>query len=417
MDENKDWENGRGLPRSFADDPFFQQHHRHPSGEFFRDFPQNPGPTRRFGSNPRLFPEPNDRFFDDFDNNYGSLPRRSPRPPSVASERTIPVNRPGNLPHGPTQRGPSPNLWKDEAIPAPAPPPKPQQATPPQKTQATARAPSPQPQVHVINVHPSKPEGIVEINNTGTSSYTNGALNPDRTKMENINVEKVKPVEKAEKEEIVEKKSEPEKPEEKAAEAVVPDPEPAKEPVKEVREKPKFSRKTSVDGCSEKLYSLLDDTEIRVEKLRETAAQLEAEKESLLEIINSLKVNTEILKLDENDQEDINATTERILKRCRAVDVVVNTPRNEEQTRALEEVNKLIAGVVDKMNENLAFSKDAIERFLNACSPDEPNGPIDQKFQSKVVECTADDQKKIRRRLAQLISKIDRAERTVAVEQ
>lgn len=49
--------------------------------------------------------------------------------------------------------------------------------------------------------------------------------------------------------------------------------------------------------------------------------------------------------------------------------------------------------------------------MLNACSPDEPDGPIDQRFQAKVVECTADDQKKIRRKLAQLITQIDRAER------
>lgn len=55
-----------------------------------------------------------------------------------------------------------------------------------------------------------------------------------------------------------------------------------------------------------------------------------------------------------------------------------------------------------------------VQRFLNACSPDEPTGPIDQKFQAKVVECTADDQKKIRRRLGQIITQIDRAERACA---
>lgn len=52
-----------------------------------------------------------------------------------------------------------------------------------------------------------------------------------------------------------------------------------------------------------------------------------------------------------------------------------------------------------------------VQRFLNACSPDEPSGAIDQRFQMKVVECTADDQKKIRRRLAQIITQIERAER------
>jgi hypothetical protein len=62
------------------------------------------GPTRRFGSNPRLYDNVDPRFFDDFDSQNGgfnSLPRRnsqskdsraprSPRPPSAA-DRQIPV--------------------------------------------------------------------------------------------------------------------------------------------------------------------------------------------------------------------------------------------------------------------------------------------------------------------------------------
>ncbi|VDP09428.1 unnamed protein product [Soboliphyme baturini] len=54
------------------------------------------------------------------------------------------------------------------------------------------------------------------------------------------------------------------------------------------------------------------------------------------------------------------------------------------------------------------------QRYLNACSPEQPEGPIDQKFQSLIIECTADDQKKIRRRLAHLLSLIERSEKTVA---
>lgn len=40
----------------------------------------------------------------------------------------------------------------------------------------------------------------------------------------------------------------------------------------------------------------------------------------------------------QGDKDDLNLTAERILKRCNAVNVVVNTPRNEEQARALTQV-------------------------------------------------------------------------------
>uniref|UniRef100_A0A914CGM3 BAG family molecular chaperone regulator 2 n=1 Tax=Acrobeloides nanus TaxID=290746 RepID=A0A914CGM3_9BILA len=101
---------------------------------------------------------------------------------------------------------------------------------------------------------------------------------------------------------------------------------------------------------------------------------------------------------------------DRILNRCKAVDVVVSTPRNEHQAKALEEVNILLQGVISKMQEDLNNSKETVKRYLNACSPDQPDGPIDQKFQAKIIECTADDQKKIRRKLAQIITQIERAE-------
>lgn len=65
------------------------------------------------------------------------------------------------------------------------------------------------------------------------------------------------------------------------------------------------------------------------------------------------------------ERDDINATTDRILKRCKAVDVVVNTPRSEEQTRALDEVNSLIQSVVQKMQDDLNVSKD-VSSFRNA---------------------------------------------------
>uniref|UniRef100_A0AC34R934 BAG family molecular chaperone regulator 2 n=1 Tax=Panagrolaimus sp. JU765 TaxID=591449 RepID=A0AC34R934_9BILA len=143
--------------------------------------------------------------------------------------------------------------------------------------------------------------------------------------------------------------------------------------------------------------------------MREAACQLEQEKDTLLELISSVKVNAELMRLGTNDREDIDATSERILTRCKAVNVSVFTPRNESQTKALDEVNKLIENVTSKMKDDLNQTRDTITRFLNACCPDDEPGPIDQRFQSRVIECTADDQKKIRRKLKQIIEQIDRA--------
>ncbi|VDK61826.1 unnamed protein product [Anisakis simplex] len=145
---------------------------------------------------------------------------------------------------------------------------------------------------------------------------------------------------------------------------------------------------------------------------QESAGHLEQEKESLLDMLSNVNLNAELLRLGQGDREDINATTNRLLNRCKAVEVVVNTPRNSEQTKALTNVNSLIDGAVNKIQEDLRNSKDMVKRMLNACSPDQPDGPIDQRFQSQVIECTADDQKKIRRRLANIITQIERAQRT-----
>lgn len=434
-------DNSRGLPRSFVDDPFFQQHHHQrnsPSADFFRDLAPPPpsqmsgggggGSTRRFGSNPRLFNDGGgSHFFDDFDRSngggtdFGTLPRRdshsrSPRPPSAA-ERAVPIQRAGGGNVGVPP--PSPNPAKPNASPQPQ-----------RKSEHEQRKPPP---VTILHAQPA-----VEINNTTPSGYTNGRLNPDRAAADAAVAAEINAAD-GEVESSVPRLRQnslgggggvaPSATDtqsqisgtsgDRTSKVQVPDiltsaPNVGTASATKVtpRRSGGLERKTSVDGRCEQLIDLLDETEARVEQLRESAARLEIEKEQILDIINNLKLNSEILCIGEGERDDINAATDRILKRCRAVDVIVNTPRSEEQSRALEEVNSLIQNVLQKMQEDLNSSKDSVQRFLNACSPDEPPGPIDARFQSKVVECTADDQKKIRRRLAQIITQIDRAERT-----
>uniref|UniRef100_A0A914XEI9 BAG family molecular chaperone regulator 2 n=1 Tax=Plectus sambesii TaxID=2011161 RepID=A0A914XEI9_9BILA len=173
-----------------------------------------------------------------------------------------------------------------------------------------------------------------------------------------------------------------------------------------------LQRKTSVEDFGDKVVNMLDEIERRVEQLRENAWSMEQEKESLLEMLGTVSMNTQMLRLGQGHREDIDAITNRLMSRCRTVDVVVNTPRNFEQEKALGQVNESIETLLGRMQNDLETSKQLCMRFLNACNPEQPDGPIDQRFQAQLIECTADDQKKIRRRLMHVISLMDRAQRT-----
>ena len=66
------------------------------------------------------------------------------------------------------------------------------------------------------------------------------------------------------------------------------------------------------------------------------------------------------------ERDDLLINADRILNRCKAVDVVVSTPRNEHQAKALEEVNILLQGVINKMQEDLNNSKEVWD-FVKIC--------------------------------------------------
>jgi len=158
---------------------------------------------------------------------------------------------------------------------------------------------------------------------------------------------------------------------------------------------------------------MLDEIERRVENLRETASLIEMEKESLIEMLSTVQMNKDMLRLGSSDKEDLDATTNRLILRCKTVQVAVQTPRNPDQERALYTVNEQIDELVAKMKEDLNISKQVAKRYLNTCNPEVDSGPIDQRFQSALIGCTADDQKKIRRKLEHLLQLFDRAEKTV----
>lgn len=158
----------------------------------------------------------------------------------------------------------------------------------------------------------------------------------------------------------------------------------------------------------EHLIQLLDDTERKVEQLRESATSLEQEKETILDMLKNIKLTGSLLKLEQSDRDELVLNADRIINRCRSVDVCVNTPRDEHQNQALQHVNEVICTALNKTDDTLK-TKAKIQGFLNACMAEE-NGHIDDKFQSLIIACTADDQKSIRRRLVKIIEQIEQTQ-------
>ncbi|OQR79979.1 BAG family molecular chaperone regulator 2-like [Tropilaelaps mercedesae] len=156
---------------------------------------------------------------------------------------------------------------------------------------------------------------------------------------------------------------------------------------------------------SRRLLELLDSIEKRVEMMRTAVQALEIEKDTLVELLQNFSESSELKKLSDPEQEELLLIRSRLLKRATTVDVSLLTPRTDDQAEALrrvtDDVDKLFVKFHDEGTRSLC------ESYLNACLSD-ATGPIDHKFQSKIIECTADDQKKIRKKLESILSQFAR---------
>ncbi|XP_036403282.1 BAG family molecular chaperone regulator 2 [Megalops cyprinoides] len=175
----------------------------------------------------------------------------------------------------------------------------------------------------------------------------------------------------------------------------------------------KFSRTLSMADRSGRLLDRLDQLEIRVEALREAATAMEQEKESLLEMIQSIKNSQEMRNISDGEREELTLTADRLLGRTLTVEVSVETIRNSQQEEALRKATSIIDEIVAKVLDDLDAAKKRLMALHSACVTDAPPVPIDQKFQSIVISCALEDQKKIKRRLETLIRNMDNSEKTI----
>ncbi|KAF4105422.1 BAG family molecular chaperone regulator 2 [Onychostoma macrolepis] len=179
--------------------------------------------------------------------------------------------------------------------------------------------------------------------------------------------------------------------------------------------KGKFTRTLSMADRSGRLLENLDQIETRVEALREEATAMEQERESLIEMIQSIQNSQEMRSVCDGEREELSLTANRLLGRTLTVSISVDTIRNDQQEEALKKATAIIDEIAGKVLEDMEGARKHLQALHAACVTDVPPMPVDQKFQSVVISCALEDQKKIKRRLETLIRNMDNAEKTIKI--
>ncbi|XP_054456524.1 BAG family molecular chaperone regulator 2 [Anoplopoma fimbria] len=177
----------------------------------------------------------------------------------------------------------------------------------------------------------------------------------------------------------------------------------------------KFSRTMSMADRSGQLLESLDQLEIRVEALRETASAMEQEREFILEMIQSIQNGQELRNVCAGEREELNLTANRLMGRTLSVDISVGTIRNPQQEDALRKATSVIDDIVKKILEDMDSGRQQLLALHAACVTEAPPVPIDQKFQAIVISCALEDQKKIKRRLETLMRNVENAEKNIKI--
>ncbi|KAK9296141.1 hypothetical protein QLX08_009770 [Tetragonisca angustula] len=173
---------------------------------------------------------------------------------------------------------------------------------------------------------------------------------------------------------------------------------------------PHIMESADCDGSTkpkDRLVRLLDQIEVHVEQLRKDAWRLEEEKDTLLTTLDTLR-NDEVLSgLGETDKDDVLRYAERLSMRCLTVDVLVKIQRDQIQEEALHQVNGLIDSLVVGLRDDPVGTRLRCASFMNACSS-QSVGNSDKNFETAILGCTMDDQKRIKKRLQGLLDYIDK---------
>ncbi|XP_068423974.1 BAG family molecular chaperone regulator 2 [Clinocottus analis] len=177
----------------------------------------------------------------------------------------------------------------------------------------------------------------------------------------------------------------------------------------------KFSRTMSMADRSGQLLESLDQLEMRVEALRETASSMELEREFILEMIQSIQNGQELRNISAGEKEELSLTANRLMGRTLSVEISVGTIRNSQQEEALHKATSVIDEIVKKLLDNMDSGRQQLQSLHAACVTEATHVPIDQKFQAMVISCALEDQKKIKRRLETLMRNVENAEKNIKI--
>ncbi|XP_040205818.1 BAG family molecular chaperone regulator 2 [Rana temporaria] len=177
----------------------------------------------------------------------------------------------------------------------------------------------------------------------------------------------------------------------------------------------KFCRSMSMAARSSHLLEMLDDLDIRVQTLRDSASALELEKESLVELIHSIQNSQDMRNISDGEREELTLTAERLMGRTVTVEVCVETIRSPQQASSLNLATTMIDEILKKVMDSMENGKDQLVSLYGACTSEVLSAPVDQKFQSVIIGCALEDQKKIKRRLETLIRNIDSSEKSITL--
>lgn len=89
----------------------------------------------------------------------------------------------------------------------------------------------------------------------------------------------------------------------------------------------------------------------------------------------------------------------------------VKTIRDQIQEDCLHEINRFIDNMITQLQSDPAGTKLKCVAFINSCSSYCENDIEDKNFERALLGCTADDQKRVKKRLQGLMSYIEKFNR------